>query len=218
MSNLVRTLAPATIAQLARCANVRRVAVIDTETTGLSPADDRVWEIGAVIIDADAGSMMRATWRIRLAAPLSPFIAGLAGVDADEVTRVGVDAADALRDFAQCIAGALVIGHNFAAFDAPFLRAEFARAGIAAPAELDDANIVDTMVLAKDILADVQEDIDAVAPLKANGKRSAYYALQSLRAYYNFSQDRAHRAQSDAEVTFKVFRALVIRAQYIFEG
>lgn len=207
--SVARKLNPATIAMLSRANGRRRVAYIDTETTGVKVEKDRIWEIGAVVIDHDANTVACYTWRIRLDEPLTPDVANLTGIDATEVTRVGVDAASALRDFAEVIGDALVIGQNFLAYDACILRAEFARHGVELPAFLADSNIVDTMVLARDILSHLQADIDAVAPIKANGRRSAYYSLQAMAAYWQLPQDRAHRALSDAQLTALVIREIV---------
>jgi DNA polymerase-3 subunit epsilon len=113
----------------------RRIAVIDVETTGLSPARDRVLEIAVISAELDPTGtpVNRHVWQ------------SLIRPDGDEPVRAGavhgisaVDLADA-PSFAQ-VAGGLLdllggrvpVAHNLP-FDGAFLRAEFARCGIDVP-------------------------------------------------------------------------------------
>ena len=95
-----------------------RLAFVDVETSGLSPVENRIAEIGVVTVDGDR--VERWTTLVR------------GGCDArldGEERR----AAPAFRDIAPALAkrleGRLFIAHN-ARFDYAFLRAEFERAGI----------------------------------------------------------------------------------------
>jgi DNA polymerase-3 subunit epsilon len=89
-----------------------RLAFVDVETTGLSPADHRVAEIGVITVDGDR--VERWTTFLKAGDPHSPAPAFH-------------DIAPAL---AQRLAGRLFIAHN-ARFDYAFVRGELERAGIA---------------------------------------------------------------------------------------
>ena len=110
--------------------DLRRLAFIDVETTGLDPATDRVAEIGVVTVDGDSmtewGTFIA---RKRGAEPRAPR----ANVGADSLLALP-DTAPTFGDIAteleRRLAGRLFIAHN-ARFDYAFVKAEFERAGIA---------------------------------------------------------------------------------------
>ncbi|MCR2816586.1 exonuclease domain-containing protein [Microbacterium jiangjiandongii] len=100
-------------------------AVIDVETTGLSPKRDRVVEIAVVRID-QRGTVVDE-WSTRLN-PEGP----VGATHIHGITQSDVDRAPLFRDVASAIApqiqGLPIAAHN-ARFDLAFLRAEFVRAG-----------------------------------------------------------------------------------------
>ena len=99
-------------------------AVVDVETTGLSPRNDRIVEIGVVVLDdsgeaedewsslVNPGRSMRAT-----------FIHGLTDADVTDAPVL----ADLLPRIRATFAGRALVAHN-ASFDVGFLNASFARA------------------------------------------------------------------------------------------
>jgi len=88
------------------------LAFVDVETTGLSPAEHRIAEIGVVTVDGDL--VERWTTFLRAGNPHS-----------------GAPAfAEAAAALSARLAGRLFVAHN-ARFDYAFVRAEFERAGIA---------------------------------------------------------------------------------------
>ncbi|MBN9424216.1 MAG: DNA polymerase III subunit epsilon [Candidatus Accumulibacter sp. 66-26] len=103
------------------------VAVIDFETTGLSPAQgDRATEIAAVILHDGKvvdryQSLMNAGMRI------PPFIEALTGIS-DAMIRSAPPAADVMREVAAFIGDCPLVAHN-ASFDCKFWDAELARIG-----------------------------------------------------------------------------------------
>lgn len=105
-------------------------AVIDTETTGLSPAHrHRVIEIAVVLLDP--AGRVEHEW-VTLLNPrrdLGPqHIHGILTADVLAAPQFGQIA----RHLAGLLAGRMVVGHNVE-FDLGFLRAEFAWAGAAVP-------------------------------------------------------------------------------------
>ncbi|WP_347057375.1 exonuclease domain-containing protein [Blastococcus sp. HT6-30] len=102
------------------------VAVVDVETTGLSPRTDRVVEIGVVLLD-DRGEV-EAEFETLVNPGRDVGPTGLHGISAGDV----VDApafADVAAHLRSLLAGRVLVAHN-ALFDLRFLAREFARAGL----------------------------------------------------------------------------------------
>ena len=100
--------------------------VLDTETTGLDPARDRVIEVGAVRLDASLREVDRFSSLIQTDVPVPLAVARMTGIGAPELREAPPFAKvyAALRAFAR---GALLVGHN-AAFDRGHLEAAARRA------------------------------------------------------------------------------------------
>jgi DNA polymerase-3 subunit epsilon len=103
------------------------VAVIDFETTGMSPAQgDRATEIAAVIVDGGRvvdhyQSLMNCGVRV------PPFITALTGIS-DAMLREAPPAAQVMREVADFVGDVPLVAHN-AAFDSKFWDAELGRIG-----------------------------------------------------------------------------------------
>ena len=101
-----------------------RLAFVDVETTGLSPTENRIAEIGVVTVDADGRvehwtTLLRTSSRGERSAPLGSSPYG---------TRDAPCFSDIAADLARRLDGRLFVAHN-ARFDHAFLRAEFERWG-----------------------------------------------------------------------------------------
>jgi DNA polymerase-3 subunit epsilon len=107
------------------------IAVIDFETTGLSPAmGDRATEVAIVLVEGGRvvdrfQSLMNAGVRI------PPFITHLTGIS-NAMVAGAPDAADVMAEASRFVGSAPMVAHN-AAFDRRFWVAELARAGRNAP-------------------------------------------------------------------------------------
>ena len=101
------------------------VAVVDVETTGLSPRTDRVVEIGVVLLD-DRGEV-EAEFETLINPGRDVGATGLHGISATDVVEAPTfpDVAPHLHSL---LAGRVVVAHN-ALFDLRFLGREFGRAG-----------------------------------------------------------------------------------------
>jgi DNA polymerase-3 subunit epsilon len=113
----------------------RPAVLLDLETTGASPARDRITEIGLVEIgpglpDPALGEHP-ITWStlVQPGIPIPPFISGLTGIDDDMVANAQ-RFADLAADLARRLEGKVLVAHNVR-FDYGFLINEFERAGIA---------------------------------------------------------------------------------------
>jgi DNA polymerase-3 subunit epsilon len=156
------------------------IAVIDFETTGISPGQGaRATEIAAVlvsggrIVDRYASLMRSGAW-------VSPFIEQLTGIS-NAMLRDAPPAEQVMREVCRFTQGLPLVAHN-AAFDRGFWQAEAQRAGV--PADPGHA-FVCTVLLSRRLY-----------PQASNHRLGTMAALHHLP-----SAGRAHRALADAEVT-----------------
>jgi DNA polymerase III subunit epsilon len=165
--------------------------VVDLETTGLSPRNAEICEIGAVRL---RGLEPTGTFQtlVRPRAPLPPAISALTGIRERElVSAPPVDAAIA-RFLAFAGSAGVLVAHN-ARFDFAFLdRAVDRVAGrrLAAP-------VVDTVALARTLLA-------------GRAERSS---LASLAHFFGTAVEPCHRALPDAQATAEILVHLLGLAQ-----
>ena len=156
------------------------IAVIDFETTGISPGQGaRATEIAAVLVQ-DGQIVGRFQSLMNSGAWVPPFIEQLTGIS-NAMLRGAPPARAVMREVAQFTRGCPLVAHN-AAFDRGFWLAERERADC----EPDAAQAFACTVLLSRRLY----------PQAAN------HRLGTLAAYHRLpSAGRAHRALADAEVT-----------------
>ncbi|HET7736889.1 MAG TPA: exonuclease domain-containing protein [Nocardioidaceae bacterium] len=107
----------------------QRFAVVDIETTGLSPNTNRILSIAVVSTDPDGRVLDE--WS-SLVNPQGPVGAThVHGITENEVADAPVFH-DVIADLTRRLAGAALVAHN-ATFDLSFLRAEYERAGWSLP-------------------------------------------------------------------------------------
>ena len=104
----------------------RRYAFVDLETSGVSPSEDRITEIGIVLVDGDT---LVEEWSslVDPGVPIPPDITALTGIT-NEMVRGAPRFAALLPELARRLEGRVFVAHN-ARFDYGFLKAEFRRAG-----------------------------------------------------------------------------------------
>ena len=162
--------------------------VVDTETTGLSPQDDRLIEIAAIRVRGGK-EVSRFETLVDPERPLSAEIVELTGITSAEL-RGAPSQQDALQRFVDFLKDDIIVGHN-ANFDVNFLYDSMVRCGMK-PLE---NNFVDTMRIAK-----------CVRP----GLHS--YKLAALAKEYRIPQPKAHRALADCETTNALIQQLAVDA------
>ena len=152
-------------------------AVIDFETTGISPAcGDRATELAIVLVENGRvvdrfQSLMNAGVRI------PAFITQLTGIS-NAMVAAAPSAAQVMRDASRFVGAAPLVAHN-AAFDRRFWQAELARAGLQAP-----HTFICTLLLSRRLY-----------PQAPN------HRLGSLVDYHQLPRTgQAHRALADAEM------------------
>lgn len=159
---------------------MQTVAVIDFETTGMSPGQGaRATEIAAVLVQ-DGRIVDRFQSLMNSGAWVPPFIEQLTGIT-NRMLQTAPSAESVMRDVARFTRGCPLVAHN-AAFDRGFWQAEIARADC----EPDPAHqFACTLLLARRLYPQ--------APNHKLGSLARFHALPST--------GRAHRALADAEVT-----------------
>jgi len=155
-----------------------RVAVIDFETTGLSPAmGDRATEVAIVMLE-DGKVVARYQSLMNAGVRISSFIEAYTGIS-NEMIRTAPPAAEVMADAAKFVGGVPLVAHN-ASFDQRFWAAELARAGW----DETPAPFACTMLLSRRLYPE-----------------AGSYKLGALAAFHSLpSAGRAHRAMADAEV------------------
>jgi DNA polymerase III subunit epsilon len=164
--------------------------VLDLETTGGSPANDRITEVGAVKI---RGGEVLGTFHTLVNPEVSipPLISALTGI-----TNGMVAEAEPIEVVLPCLleflGGAVLVAHN-ASFDRRFVQANLERHGYQRMAN----RVVCTARLARKLLP--RDEVPNVR-------------LATLAAYLGATVAPCHRALTDARATVDVFHSLLERA------
>ena len=107
------------------------IAVIDFETTGISPGQGaRATEVAIVLLE-DGQVVDRFQSLMKTGAWIPSFITQLTGIT-NAMVNAAPDAAGVMQDAARFVGDAPMVAHN-AAFDRKFWQAELALAGLPAP-------------------------------------------------------------------------------------
>lgn len=159
---------------------MERYIAFDVETTGLSPYNDRIIEVGAVLFEKGTpvkkyGTLVNAKVNIPPAASTVNHITNQMIKDAPSEKEVYENLIDFLGDALQ--GKTAICAHN-AKFDMDFLSETFKRLGY-------NAKIcyVDTLPLSRNLV-----------------KGLVNYKQNTVADYFNLYNPNAHRAESDAEI------------------
>jgi DNA polymerase-3 subunit epsilon len=163
--------------------------VVDLETTGGSPDDSAITEIGAVKV---RGGELIGEFQtlVNPAVGIPPFVAVLTGIT-DAMVAAAPTIRSVLPAFLEFARGAVLVAHN-APFDIGFLRAACAGTDRPWPAY----RVVDTAVLARRVLTR-----DEVPDCR----------LATLARYFRSGTAPCHRALADARATVDVLHGLLER-------
>ena len=165
----------------------------DLETTGLSPKSDRVIEIGAVRFGAGMAERDRFEMLVDPGMPIPLAVQRLTGLS-DRDVRGAPSPQEAMAQFAEFCDGARLVAHG-GMFDMAFCAA-------LVPQAFGASRVVfDTLDLARILL-----------PVAVS------HSLPLLSEELEITHDRPHRALSDAEATWLLFRHLVDAADAMPEA
>ncbi|HYF61147.1 MAG TPA: exonuclease domain-containing protein [Burkholderiaceae bacterium] len=160
---------------------LRRYAFVDLETSGVSPSEDRITEIGIVLVDGDA---LVEEWSslVNPEVPIPPEIQSLTGIT-NEMVRVAPRFAELLPEVARRLEGRVFVAHN-ARFDYGFLKAEFRRAG-----ERFTAEVLCTVRLSRRLFPEqASHRLDALIERHGLSSADRHRALGDARAIRGFLQ------------------------------
>lgn len=158
--------------------------LVDIETTGLSPINDEIIEIGAIKVKENK-IVDEYNELIKINRRLSPFITNLTGIT-DAMLKNGKLPNVVFKEFVDFIEDDVIIGHNVN-FDYGFLCDKCKKY---INYNLENERI-DTMYLAKKLVPN-----------------SINYKLGTLAKYFNVSYQGAHRGLKDVEITYEVYNHL----------
>ncbi|AOJ24174.1 exonuclease domain-containing protein [Burkholderia seminalis] len=163
-------------------ASEQPLVFVDLETTGGSPAEHRITEIGVVEI----GPLGVSTWTslVNPEQAIPPFIQQLTGIS-DAMVRDAPSFASLAPALFERLDGKLFVAHN-ASFDRGFLRAEFERAGLA---------------FNPDVLCTVRLS-------RALFPRESRHGLDALIERHGLVPAARHRALADADLLWQFWRQL----------
>lgn len=153
----------------------------DTETTGLTPAVDRIVEIGAVRF-GDGKVLDAFEELIDPGIPVSLDAFAVNGIS-DDMVRGKPTVEEVLPRFLDFLQGAVPIAHN-APFDAGFLSYDISRLKLEAPEE----PILDTCAIPKQVFPGFPS-----------------YSLGNLAAALGIVPEGLHRALADAKACMEIF-------------
>lgn len=155
--------------------------IVDLETTGLSPKNSEIIEIGAIkVIDNKVVDTMDVF--VRPSRPLSWFITNLTGIT-NEMVDEGLSTKEALKVFDEFSFGMRLMAHN-ANFDMSFLDV-YMKKELGKGVRMDS---MDTLLLSRAIVKDVPN-----------------YKLETLANRFNIDYSGAHRSLRDCEITLDVY-------------
>lgn len=180
---------PLVTLEQARDLGAVRLAVIDVETSGLSPSEHHLLQVAVVVVDGHGRELRRWSSDIRpprgLFGTLGPReIHGLTRWRLWRAPRVD----EVLRHWRDLVADAVIAGHNVS-FDLSFLREAGVRHGIALP----DRPALCTLDLSR----------------RLDPQRRRRHRLGDLCQHYGIDLDRPHDALADAQATASLLRVLM---------
>jgi DNA polymerase-3 subunit epsilon len=203
-----------------------RQIILDTETTGLEvQRGHRVVEIGCVELVQRRRTGREFHTYLNPEREIDEGARAVTGI-ADEFLLDKPRFAEIAKEFLEFVDGAEIIAHN-ASFDVGFLDAELLRAGIDNPHLGARAQVLDTLVLAREKYPGQRNSLDALckrlevdnshrglhgALLDANLLADVYLALTAGQGALGFGEEAAQEATLAAVELRIVARPRVLRA------
>ena len=179
-----------------------RFVVIDFETTGLSPEQDRVIEVGIACFERGELTALK-NWLVNPGIPVPEQARAVHNIG-DEELKGAPSIEQVLPELQPLIDGHLPVAYH-ALFDRAFLHAELRRAGVA----LDGED-------APPAFASAVSWIDPLVWVRELHKDEGKHRLTDVCGRLGIALDSAHRAASDAEASGRVLLALAPRLPEIY--
>ena len=163
----------------------RSFVIVDLETTGLSPGQDKILEFGAIRVreNQKAGTFSRLVSQER---GVPQTVLTLTGIDSALVEREGQPLEEVLPEFLQFLGEDTIVGYNLP-FDMRFLQEACRACGMRPPAN----RCVDLLSAARRKVFDVPD-----------------FKLTTLAARFSLDVSAPHRALGDCEILFSLYEKL----------
>jgi len=156
----------------------------DTETTGLSVTEDRIFEI-ALITYKDGQVVEQWSKKLDPMRPLPPEVTRMTGIS--DVDLQGQPPFQLIaQDVMDRLNGQVIVGYNILDFDLPLLEAEFKRVGLSLP----KCYPVDVLIFAREL------------------QRGGRHNLSEMMKNYGLVMETAHRAGADADASVRLLMAM----------
>ena len=168
--------------------------VFDIETTGLSPHDDEIIEIGAVRVD-NINSSNHKTFQILIkpSRKISSRITKITGITNDMLDDCKcID--HHIKEFKEFIGDLPLVAHN-ATFDCGFMSNAFKKHGL----EFNN-HVIDTLQLSRKALPQLEN-----------------HKLITIKEHLRIKSDRNHRALDDAIATLRVYAFSIDELYNVFK-
>jgi len=156
----------------------------DLETTGLSPTDCYILEIGAIKINNGQVADTYETF-VQCPVAIDARVTELTGIT-DDMVRDGKTERQAITELLEFLGDSIILGHNIP-FDFGFVKATAMRNGLNY-----EAKAIDTLKIARKALPVIE-------------KRS----LEYLCDYYRIQTTTSHRALEDARASMELYKIFV---------
>lgn len=171
---------------------MNRYTVIDLETTGNSPSEENIIEIGIVVIEGkeivDDYSLL-----LKPEKQIPPYITKLTGIEENDVENAPSFSEKAEEVISYFGNNSYFVAHNVP-FDLSFLNNELKHNGYPTLSN----RVIDTVELSRILLP-----------------KSTSYRLNQLAKYFNITHRNPHRARSDAYVTAELFIKLIEKLEQL---
>ena len=167
--------------------------IFDTETTGFSPANDRIVEVGAVKV-RNGQKLGEKTWLINPQRYIPWYVQQVHNIT-PEMLKDCPTFADIYPEFLEFIDGAVLIAHN-APFDIRMMSAEAARAGMPAPKNA----VLDSLALFRNWYPELKShtvsDLIDLFDISTEGLQAHRATDDSLFVYYAIQKEMDRRSDA----------------------
>ena len=166
--------------------------IFDTETTGFSPVNDRLVELGAVKV-RNGKLLGEKTWLINPQRSIPWYVQKVHNISLDMI-KDRPTFAEIYPEFLEFIDGSVLIAHN-APFDVRFISAEAERAGLPAPKNA----VLDSLVLFRNWYPDLKShtvaDLVNLFEIDTEGLAAHRATNDSLFVYLAIQKEMERRSE-----------------------
>jgi len=191
--------------------------VWDLETTGFCPKENRITEIGVVVVH-DGAIVKKKSWLLNYGIDIPEKITEITGITKEMIDKDGVDPKVALQEFFDLfVLGIPNVTHNGFKFDIPFIVESLSREGIDFDRMIFYNNMVDTAMLYKAQKLDIQIQscetfFDFAKKVSSIWAKGVKYNIPLCCEEMNIDTSKItlHRALGDAMITNEIYKKICL--------